>query len=341
MRNRLISASNRSRFRRSLLGWYRRHGRDLPWRQTCDPYAVLVSEFMLQQTQVSAVIPYYNNWLRRFPDFRSLARASENDVLRAWQGLGYYARARNLHASARLVEERYRGNFPRHIESIRGLPGIGRYTANAVATFAFNQSVPIVEANSARVFARLFNLREPIEAAATREKLWGYAADLVPRHGAGRFNSALLDLGALVCLPRNPRCSVCPVNKFCRAKDPQALPVKTARPPLRKFVEDHAFIVSRQRILLQQSAARWRNMWILPSVKAGRSNQRSPRQPIYSSVFPFTNHRITLRIFKSRAPRAVSSRQHWHPIRQLDRLPIPSPHRRSIDQLLVRANLGS
>src|SRR5437660_7122512 len=151
-------------FQRALLGWYRQHGRDLPWRRTRDPYAILVSEFMLQQTQVATVEPYYHQWLRRFPDFASLARASENEVLRAWQGLGYYARARNLHATAKTVMDRHGGNFPRGIEQMRQLSGIGKYTAHAVASFAFNQSVPIVEANTGRVLARLFNLRESIDS---------------------------------------------------------------------------------------------------------------------------------------------------------------------------------
>src|SRR5437868_5335673 len=139
-----------------LLRWYRKNGRDLPWRQTRDPYAILVSEFMLQQTQVATVSRYYKEWLSRFPTFAVLARASENDVLHAWQGLGYYARARNLHATARAVIDRHRGCFPRSIEQMQRLPGIGKYTAHAVAAFAFNQSVPIVEANTSRVLARIF-----------------------------------------------------------------------------------------------------------------------------------------------------------------------------------------
>src|SRR5215216_5755472 len=137
-----------AKFRRRLLSWYRRHGRDLPWRRTRDPYAIVVSEFMLQQTQVAAVIPYYYKWLRRFPDFDSLARASENEVLRVWQGLGYYSRARNLHATAKTVVDQHNGKFPREVEQMRQLPGIGKYTAHAVASFAFEQSTPIVEANT-------------------------------------------------------------------------------------------------------------------------------------------------------------------------------------------------
>src|SRR6266704_179638 len=193
-----MSLKNVRAFRRSLLDWHRRYGRDLPWRGTRDPYAILVSEFMLQQTQVSTVIPYYNEWLYRFPDFASLARASENDVLHAWQGLGYYARARNLHATASTVVDRHRGCFPRSIEQMQRLPGIAKYTAHAVAAFAFNQSVPIVEANASRVLARLFNFRRSIESASGREMLWEHAASLIPKFDARIYNSALIDLGALV-----------------------------------------------------------------------------------------------------------------------------------------------
>src|SRR6266513_5018367 len=192
-------------FQRAVLGWYRERGRDLPWRRTRDPYAILVSEFMLQQTQVGTVLPYYKNWLRRFPNFAALARASEAEVLHAWQGLGYYARARNLHATAKLVVDRHRGRFPRSIEQIVQLPGVGKYTAHAIATFAFDQSVPIVEANTSRVLSRLFDLQIPIDSTAGRNALWGRAARLVPKKSPALFNSALLDLGALVCVSRKPK----------------------------------------------------------------------------------------------------------------------------------------
>src|SRR5438067_9844385 len=188
-----------------LLGWYAENGRDLPWRGTRDPYAILISEFMLQQTQVATVIPYYHKWLCTFPDFASLARASESEVLRAWQGLGYYARARNLHATAKTVMDRHGGNFPGGIEQMRQLSGIGKYTAHAVASFAFDQSVPIVEANTGRVLARIFNVQTPIDKIAGREFLWNRAKQLVAERDTARFNSALVDLGALICLPRKPR----------------------------------------------------------------------------------------------------------------------------------------
>jgi A/G-specific adenine glycosylase len=321
-------------FRRELLRWNGHYGRDLPWRKTRDPYAILVSEFMLQQTQVASVIPYYDKWLRRFPDFASLARASQNDVLHAWQGLGYYNRARNLHATAKIVQDRHRGIFPRDAAAIRKLPGVGRYTANAVATFAFDQPVPIVEANSARVLARLFDMRAPIDSAIGREKLWENAARLVPKHNSARFNSALVDLGALVCLPDEPKCNNCPVKKFCRAKNPRALPITKSRPRTKRLIERHAFVVRQRKILLEQSSTRWRGMWILPPLKTRSANQR----PVYRSIFPFTNHRVVLNVYAYRARKIDKHPQRWIEIKALNSIPIPSPHRRAVQHLLSQVS---
>jgi len=322
-----MAHNQRRAFRRSLLQWYRHNGRDLPWRQTRDPYAIVVSEFMLQQTQVATAIPYYNKWLRRFPDFASVASASENDVLHAWQGLGYYSRARNLHTTAKIVQARYRGVFPNDIAAIRKLPGVGRYTTNAVATFAFNQPVPIVEANSSRVLARLFDIRAPIDSAIGREKLWENAAQLVPKRNAARFNSALIDLGALVCLPDKPKCNVCPVKKFCRAKNPEGLPIKKSKPRTKRLIERHALIVSNGRVLLEQSSARWRGMWTLP-----RIGTRASGQALYRSTFPFTHHRIAFVVYRRATPNRIAPTQQW--FESIDHIAMPSPHRRAVQALL-------
>ena len=285
---------------------------------------------MLQQTQVATVIPYYHDWLRRFPDFHSLARASENEVLRAWQGLGYYARARNLHASAKTVVDRFGGNFPREIEQMRQLPGIGKYTAHAVASFAFQQSVAIVEANTARVLARLYNLRESIDSSAGRKTLWQCGASLLPKSDAATFNCALLDLGALVCVARKPRCDICVVKAFCRAKNPAALPVRKSRPEMKQLVESHALIVRQGRILLEQSRHRWRGMWILPRLEHDRAKQRRfQQQAVYESVFPFTHHRVMLSVYRRPAPRRIAPGQQW--FGSIKEVAIPSPHRRAID----------
>jgi A/G-specific adenine glycosylase len=323
-------AFRKNQFVRALTGWYRKNGRDLPWRHTRDPYAVLVSEFMLQQTQVSAVIPYYNEWLRRFPNFGAVARASESDILHAWQGLGYYARARNLHAAAKIVNARHGGRFPHDLAAIRALSGIGRYTANALATFAFDQPVPIVETNTARVLARLFDLHSPIDQTSGREELWEHARTLVPKYSVRIYNSALVDLGALVCSPRQPKCRICPVKQFCRAKDPETLPIKKARLPTLRLIEHHAFIARQNAILLQQAHHRWRGMWILPPLQRRSANQ----PPVYRSTFPFTNHRVVLKIYARRRPKIDKRSQRWFRMDSLDSIPIPSPHRRALENLL-------
>jgi len=318
-------------FRRSLLQWFRRHGRDLPWRCTRDPYAILVSELMLQQTQVSTVIAYYNEWLRRFPDFASLARASENDVLYAWQGLGYYARARNLHATARILMDRQLGRFPRSVEQMQQLPGIGRYTAHAVASFAFDQSVPIVESNTARVLTRLFDFRESIDSDRGRQTLWQHAARLVPKSNSSIYNSALIDLGALVCVARQPKCGICPVEQFCRAKNPQILPVRKSRPRTKRLIEQHAFVVRQGKILLEQSSTRWRSMWILPRLQRELAHQR----PVYKSIFPFTDHRVTLSVYERHREKIRKPLQSWVRIDSLDSIPMPSPHRKALRHLFT------
>jgi A/G-specific adenine glycosylase len=323
-----------SDFRRQLLRWYNKNGRDLPWRQTRDRYAILVSEFMLQQTQVTTVLPYYKDWLRRFPNFAALARAPENDVLHAWQGLGYYARARNLHATAKRLVNQYRGRFPREIGDMRKLPGVGKYTAHAVAAFAFDQGVPIVEANVSRVLSRVFDLRIPADSTKGRNALWNHATALVPKKSAARYNSALLDLGALICLPRNPKCKICPVKNLCCVKDPELLPIKRPPPDTKRLIEQHALVISQNRILLQPAEHRWRGMWILPELNG--SHQKT-NGAIYKAVFPFTNHQITLRVFPVRARKIAKRRGRWFSVRELESIPIPSPHRRAIEQLLANA----
>lgn len=285
---------------------------------------------MLQQTRVATVLPYYKEWLGRFPTPAALARASESEVLHGWQGLGYYARARNLHAAAKLIVCRHKGRFPREVTAIRELPGVGRYTANAIVTFAFDQSVPIVEANTARLLSRLFNITTAIDAAAGRDQLWDCVTRLVPRNGAAAFNSALIDLGALICLPRAPKCRICPVKKFCRAIDPGVLPVRKPRPPIKQLTENHAFTVRPRRILLEQSAKRWRGMWILPPLSPRSTSARA----IHMSIFPFTHYRITLKIFRQHLRKIDKNAQRWFTLRDLKSIPIPSPHRRAIADLL-------
>ena len=285
---------------------------------------------MLQQTQVATVIPYYHEWLRRFPTIAALAAASEEDVLHAWQGLGYYSRARNLRAAAIAIMENHRGDFPESPDSIRALPGVGRYTANAVATFAFNQRAPIVEANISRVLCRLFDLQTAIDTNAGREQLWSHATALLPRQNSREHNSALMELGALVCGTR-PRCGVCPVKRMCRTSAPRVLPRKKPRRPLQLRAENHAFVTRRGRVLLEQSTDRWRGMWILPRLNCPHSKNL----PLHRSDFPFTHHKITLTVYRGSRSEKQTAAQRWFSRQELAAIPLPSPHRRALVDLLA------
>src|SRR5689334_14267395 len=196
-----------------MLRWYARHGRDLPWRRTRDPYAILVSEIMLQQTQVRRVLDYYPRFLARYPTVADLAAAAVPAVRESWDGLGYYRRAVNLQRAAREVAERHGGRFPADVATLRQLPGIGRYTAGAVASFAFGQDAPILDTNAARVLGRVFGSRRRRGGTA---RLWAVAEATLPPGRAYAFNQAIMDLGALVCRARMPTCPACPVRRACR-----------------------------------------------------------------------------------------------------------------------------
>ena len=210
-----------------LLLWYEENARQLPWRDIHDPYATWVSEVMLQQTRVETVIPYYLAWMLRFPTIHSLANASEQDVLAAWEGLGYYSRARNLHKAAQKIVVEFGGEFPEDFESLRKLPGIGAYTAGAVASIAFGKDIPAIDGNVKRVFSRLLNLEMAIDSPKAQEVIVENVRKYQPHSRAGDFNQALMDLSAAICLPKVPHCSVCPLKEFCQA---YASGVQTERP---------------------------------------------------------------------------------------------------------------
>ncbi len=213
----LPPTADRRRFRRRLLSWYRRHGRDLPWRRTADPYHILVSEMMLQQTQVHRVLPKYAEWLAKYPSLDALAAAPEADVTASWYPLGYNVRPRRLHAIAREAVARYGGCLPSDEPTLRSFKGIGAYTAGAIRSFAFGERAAILDTNVARVLLRVFLGTGDPKRHATRRRLWALSRALVPPREAFDFNQALMDLGALVCVARRPKCLVCPMNDWCRA----------------------------------------------------------------------------------------------------------------------------
>lgn len=277
-----LDAEWKRQFRRRLLAWFGKHARELPWRRDRDAYKVWVSEVMLQQTQAATVVPYFERFTRRFPDVRCLAEAREEDVLKLWEGLGYYRRARQLHAAAQRIVERHGGELPRELDALRALPGIGRYTAGAIASIAFDQAAPIVEANTQRLFARLLALRGDARTSASQERLWRFAEEVLPRRGAGRFNQALMELGALVCTPRSPRCPECPVATLCaarRAGIEDKIPAPARRP---KFEDVSAVaVVIRHRgkvlVLKRQAAERWAGLWDFPRVELSLAEEDAAR----------------------------------------------------------------
>lgn len=214
-----------------LLTWYRINARDLPWRGSKDPYAIWVSEIMLQQTRVETVIPYYQRWLARFPNLESLATASQQDVLSIWEGMGYYSRARNMHRTAQIVVNDYNGKFPSNLKSLSSLPGIGPYTSAAIASIAFGADTPAIDGNIRRVLARFFNVAEEIRTTQAERKLHALAATNLPTGQAGDYNQALMELGAVICTPKTPSCKMCPIKEHCQAYQ---LGVQDQRPILHK-----------------------------------------------------------------------------------------------------------
>jgi len=210
-----------------LLTWYQENARELPWRSVQTPYRTWVSEIMLQQTQVDTVIPYFEKWMKRFPDIQSLAKAEAQEVLSLWEGLGYYSRARNLHRAAQIVVHDLKGTLPEHPKALQRLPGIGRYTAAAIASIAFSEDAAAVDGNIRRVLSRLFDVREPARSPEGEKILWQLAESNLPQGKAGVYNQALMDLGAVVCTPQDPDCEHCPIATHCQAR---ALGVQTERP---------------------------------------------------------------------------------------------------------------
>lgn len=265
-------------FSKKLLAWYARHKRDLPWRRTRDPYRIWLSEILLQQTRVEAVIPYYTKFLARFPDVLTLANAPLDDVLKTWEGAGYYARARNLHRAAQFVANERGGKFPRTVAGLLELPGIGRYTAGAIASIAFKVNTPVVDGNVVRVLCRYFGIRDDPKASATQERLWNIAAELLPEGQAREFNQALMELGATICLPKNPRCLLCPVQTDCVARQQglqNVLPLKRAKKELPHKIIAAGVIYKKGRILIQQrlNEGLLGGLWEFPGgkVEAGES----------------------------------------------------------------------
>jgi A/G-specific adenine glycosylase len=292
---------------------------------------------MLQQTTVAAVVPYYERWMKRFPSVHELAAADESEVLALWQGLGYYRRARSLHAAARKVGREMGGVFPRDYDALRALPGVGDYTAQAVRAFAFDEPVPVLDANVIRVVARLFDIRTPVDTAKGLAKVRGKLEELLPAKGGHEFASALMELGALVCRAGRPDCLLCPVKAFCAAEHPENLPVKAPKAPVKERSEQAAWVSDGQSVLLQQSTARrWGGLWRLPPLDG-----EPPGGPAAELTYSIVRERVTLRVHRTakRALMASAEPRKAFSFKELDCIAIPSPHRRAIAKVLGQPHI--
>lgn len=354
------SATGNSDWPRALLAWYRRHRRALPWREQASPYAVWVSEIMLQQTRVEAVLPYFQRFMARFPDVAALAAAPPGDVLRVWEGLGYYSRARNLHRAAGIVVRQHGGRFPSEVAAWRELPGVGAYTAAAIGSICFGARVPVVDGNVQRLFARFWMMDGDPRKPAVRRELAERLRGAMGRFKPGDFNQAVMELGAMVCRPRNPACTPCPLANRCRALAAGRVddyPRRRARPQTPLRVHLAGAVWKRGRLLLVQRPPHGLlgGLWRLPG---GRWDERaSPSAALTRFIEQETGIRVTahahtetirhayshfrmeLRVYRcqvrsGRLRAAARRRARWVPCNELHALPLDKANRRAADAAL-------
>lgn len=313
-------------FRRSLLEWFAREGKSYPWRETTDPWHIIVSEIMLQQTTIPTVLGRYEDWMRRFPDPASMAAADEETVLRSWEGLGYYRRVRSLHQIARAVVERHAGVFPDDAAALMALPGIGEYTCGALLSFAFNIPAPIVDTNVSRVIARLDDYRDNVDSGAGKKYMWARARELVDPVNPRAFNSAIMELGQTWCKSKTVDCLLCPVRLYCRATDPLSLPVKTAREET-SSIEHHDILHMREgRLLLaRQDEGRHRGMYRLPERPAG---EVSGLTHLLRQRYTVTRFKVTRHVYHAEGPVEPGANESFFTPGQIERLPMASPDRK-------------
>jgi A/G-specific adenine glycosylase len=326
-----------SEFARRLVRWQARHGRhDLPWQRTRDPYRICLSEVMLQQTQVATVIPYYRRFIARFPDVKSLARATLEEVLTVWSGLGYYSRARNLHAAAQVLVAKHGGRFPRTREALESLPGLGRSTAAALAVFAFGKREAILDGNVKRVLARHFAVRGYPGEKRVEKRLWALAESELPARKVEAYTQALMDLGAGVCARKRPNCASCPVKTSCEARaggKVEAYPAPRPRKarPVRKT--SMLLLLREGEVLLEKRppAGVWGGLWCFPEVEPGSEKPaRSKTLPVLRHEFTHFTLDITpiIGFVESEAPQVAEPGQIWLPIEDAIGAAVPAPVRK-------------
>jgi A/G-specific adenine glycosylase len=351
----------KSSLNRKLLAWYRRNQRSLPWRETSDPYRIWISEIMLQQTQVDTVIPYYHHFLKTFPTVSSLARAPLQNVLKVWENLGYYSRARNIHTAAQIIVKKFGCRIPDTLEEIKSLPGIGEYSAGAILSIAYGQALPAVDGNVRRILCRLFAIRKPVDDTQQQKQLQKLASSLIPPKHPGDFNQALMDLGATICKAKSPDCSRCPVASLCQARIKilqNVLPItkKASKIPHRQSTA--AVIRNSKGMLLvvqRPASGLLASLWKLPGgfIKAGEDTEKSLRRNVKEelsiSVQPgkhlasvnhtYTHFRLTLHAYECRllkgSPKPLGCQNwRWTSPTDLKKLPLSKIDRMVMKEIL-------
>jgi len=355
-RNRSLSQALQTRIQTQLLRWFAKRARDLPWRRTRDPYAIWVSEIMLQQTQVATVIPYFRKFLRLFPTVRRLSHADLSEVLKVWEGLGYYSRARNLHRAARLVCDQFQGKIPELLQDLLTLPGIGRSTAGAILSIAYDQEVPILDGNVKRVISRLFAISDDPAKGRTQERLWHLSESLIPKQQANPFNQALMDLGATVCMPKESLCNLCPLRDFCEAKvlgNPEEYPTRAKRKKVPHVDGVSAVVIRNGKVLLHQRPPKGFSggLWEFPNWKMARQenlrldlkkwikNETHLKVTVKDQIGTFeqtySHFKLTLKVFHCRVLEGTKvGTARWVSNRRLGGFPMSRMHRRIAQTLL-------
>lgn len=327
-------------FREALAEWFTKNGRDYPWRRTRHAYAILISEVMLQQTQIATVLGrgFYTRFLETFPDVHALAAADDERLLKAWEGLGYYRRVRMLRETARAVIAEHGGDFPTDLQALMNLPGVGRYTAGAMRAFASDLPAVVVDGNVARVLSRIMDFSAPVDDTAGQKQLWEWAGALADPKRARIYNSALMELGQKICRPGVPHCLVCPVAGFCKSREPELLPVKRQKTKI-TAVDEHVIWIrdKKGRLLLHRETEKRREgLWKLPTREA---SEISHLPVLNEHRYTITRYRVTLRVHDGTGQGKLSqAAEHevWLDAEEVLALAMPSPFRRVIERLLAQ-----
>jgi A/G-specific adenine glycosylase len=352
----MIAITSKEKIQSKLLLWFKKNKRDLPWRKTKDPYAIWVSEIMLQQTQVTTVIPYYENFLQSFPTLRHLSKANLSKVLKVWEGLGYYSRARNLHRASQIVLNHFHGKIPDTLKDLLGLPGIGRSTAGAILSFAFHKDAPILDGNAKRVLSRLFAVSGSQGERKTEQLLWKISESLIPKGFSNPFNQALMDLGSMICTSKDPQCPKCPLRDLCKGKasgEPERFPTKTIRKKIPHIKAISAVILKDKKVLLNQRPPKGLlgGLWEFPNWRIEVKQRSRLRLRLRNTIKKememnvevkesigvfhqtFSHFKLTLHVYYCVAM-GKNKKGRWVAVGNLHLLPMSRIHRRIAESIL-------